>query len=254
MARFATGALCTILLTLGISCAYSRRGASSAPYVPTFDFAPPATAAPASAGVSLAIVDASYGSSEAWMTLAPFNGVPRQLGQDFQELLIARGFTTRGPFHVADEMTFPDRQSTDLILLSRLDITLNTTVASKEQFNIVGGNTMTLSGQLTVGGRVTIGLHESLSNERMWFKSIEVRRTPVTWLGTRVFAAGPVPQVDPNALINSDPGFANAVAKELEAIYLEVMQAAWNYLDPGEVQIVKQQSQEVRSRWVATRR
>ena len=242
------------LLAAGACTPPGRTAPAAAEYSPTFAFAPPASAAPGSAGVTFAIVNASYSSREAWTQTPLFGSFSAHLSSDFQQVLSARGFTTRGPYRSYDEMTYPDRQSTDLTLQPILEVTFaagNLTAHSK--FQLIGPNTCRLSGTLTVAGRVTLAINESLSNERMWFRSIDIARPPVPWEGTLEYAEvqrGSCPMEDPL----SDPGFKNVLARELEQTYRQVMQASWNYMDPGEMSVVKRQSLDVRGRWVATSR
>jgi hypothetical protein len=213
-----------------------------------FDYAPPSSAAPNSANVTLMIVSPAYSSSQAWNGAYPFNVFAQHLRDDFQEALTARGYTVRGPFASYQEATFPDKQSSDRAVEPELGVTLHISdVTAREKLNLLGPNTLSFSGFLTVGGAVKLSVHESLSNENMWVKNIEIRRQPVAWRGTRAYPKG---TVDPDFL--SDPGFRNALTTELNSVYQQIMKAVWDYMDPQEMALVKSQSLEVRKRWVST--
>ncbi len=245
-----------ILLLLLAGCAYSRGSVAPATYIPAFNYAPPVTAAPGSAGVRFAIVNPRFAPTNIALSgMEPFAGFSKSLSRDFQVLLAARGFTTRGPFPATEEMTYPDRQNSDLVLLPTIEVSL--AIPDKQthqQVNVIGPGTFTLSGTVAVGGRVTLALNESLSNERMWVRSIEVRRDPVSWTGSLAYNAqtSSPDAINATFLLQSDHAFANAVARELEQIYSQVLQTAWNYLDPSEMTVVKRQSLDVRARWVST--
>src|SRR5450759_5661524 len=43
--------------------------------------------------------------------------------KNFYEMMVAKGMNTRGPFGSIDEMTFPDKKGSDLVVLPELDLT-----------------------------------------------------------------------------------------------------------------------------------
>ena len=116
---------------------------------------------------------------------------------------------------------------------------------------ILGNNYYTYSGMITVGGRVNLAVLESLSRERMWVRNIDIPRTSVPFKGTKRFPEGTSTAVD-QSQFPEDPGFTAPLNAELAKAYQQVLQAAWTYLDPQEMRVVREQSQEPRKRWVAT--
>lgn len=232
------------ILIQGCATTSATKEGSSA-YVPSFDFTPPTTAAPGSADVVFAIVNASYAENQPWMQVWPFTDVSRNMGNDFQEIVSARGFNVRGPFATYDEITFPDKKASDLVLVPTLEIRLDIISPQvKKHINILGPDSYTVNGQAAVSGRVTLSLMESLSKERMWFKSVELQRTVVPFEGEKEYTAPPA-GVDP-----SDPGISKPLGTTMETFYKKVMQAAWNYLDPEEMKIVKKQAEEIKKKKV----
>lgn len=69
-------------------------------------------------------------------------------------------------------------------------------------------------------------------------------RTVVDWEGEKRYT-GPLRAVD-----LSDPGITKPLAKPMEEFYKKVMQAAWNYLDPEEMTIVRKQTEEIKKKKV----
>ncbi|MFH1096483.1 MAG: hypothetical protein V1749_03155 [Candidatus Desantisbacteria bacterium] len=65
--------------------------------------------------------------------------------RDFQELLIARGFTVNGQFRSYEEMTFSEKKGIDLLLEPILQ-----------------------------RGRRSLSIVESLSKEQIWIKNIDI--------------------------------------------------------------------------------
>lgn len=233
-----------------LGCAPQTRTAP-APAALNFHYAPPSRATPNSAGVSFAIVNAQYASGEHITRLPSFSEFSRHIGSDLAEALAAHGFTTRGPFGSYSEMTFPDKQSSDLTLQPNLEVSLTVSpLTPHEKINLLGPNYVIYSGTVSVGGRVSLFVNESLSNEKMWVKNVDLPVSSVPWQGVQKYnpQAGP----PPIEVLMNDAGFSGPVGQQLSAVYQQIMQAAWTYLDPSEMAVVKQQSQEARRRWVST--
>jgi hypothetical protein len=73
-------------------------------------------------------------------------------------------------------------------------------------------------------------------------KSLDVPETAIEYRGESEYQTAPQ-----GILVNSEPGFRNAVARALEEeMYGRVLQTAWDYLDPEEMQALKQQADEIR--------
>ena len=225
-----------------------------APAAPVFRYAPPEVSTPNSAGISVSIVNGRYTEPGRWTSTGPLRDFAMYLGSGFQELLAARGYTTRGPFETYEVMTFPDRQNTDLVLQPDLQVNVRVSgLKAERHIVLLGDNYYTYNGLVTVGGRVNLAVLESLSKERMWVRNIDMPQTTVPFQGTLRFPEGTSQAVD-ESRFPEDPGFTAPLGAELARAYQQVMQAAWTYLDPKEMSVVKQQSQEPRKRWVATTR
>jgi len=164
---------------------------------------------------------------------------------DFQQMLSSRGFTTRGPFGSYEELTYPDKKGSDLVLEPTLELTFDL-VSHKplEHVVLLGTNYYTMNGEVAIAGRVTLSILESLSKERMWFKSIDIPREVITFTGEDQYQA-PSSRPDP-----SDPGIIKspATSKALESIYAKIMQTAWTYLDPEEMRLIKKQAEEIKKK------
>jgi hypothetical protein len=213
-------------------------------YVASFNFTPPENAAPGSAGVAFAIVNARFTKDEAWTKEAPFTTFGGNLNADFQELLNARGYTVRGPFAMIDEMTFPDKKGSDLALQPTLELTFDPVAGSaklRDSTSLLGSTlgsakSYTAEVDYNVAGRVTLAITEPLSGERMWFKSVPVQ-------GTQIHLKYPA-----NASGQGQIDLAQSVelSQALDQAYANIMDAAWKYLDPGEMALVKKQGEEIR--------
>src|SRR6185503_16878903 len=108
-----------------------------------------------------------------------------------------------------------------------------------------GKSAYTGEGNLILTGRINLVVAESLSHEKMWTKSVDI---PPLTVRVEETASYSIPNVPIQQLIESEPSVYNPVAKALEMQYKSILDRANQYLDPDEMQIVKKQAQEIRSK------
>ena len=108
----------------------------------TFDYVPTAEAPPGSADVTFAIVGAKFmAPTLQQQTLALQQGIvlpsaapppplfqelTRNMTKDFGEVLTARGYTVKGSYRALDEMIYPDKEGSDLILTAQVKLSADT--------------------------------------------------------------------------------------------------------------------------------
>jgi hypothetical protein len=213
--------------------------------VPTFDFVPPSKTPTDSASIVFCLVAPSY--PDAWkeyLAYYPYDKFVKNMPLDFEEIISAKGFRMRGPFRTYDEMTFPDKKEGDLILTPKIEIDI-TPVGKVEQ----GKEFLTdvpfwkWKGQVNLSGRITISLNETLTNERMWTKSVELPAKSFTYKSpaSQQPITGPQP---------SDTEFGNLLAVQLQDYYTTTMDQVWKYLDPQEMAMVKKQARDLKEKKV----
>lgn len=214
-------------------------------YSPIFKYIPPENSSTGSAKVTFAIVGASYADNVKWTQEWPFPDFSERIALDFQQILSARGFTVRGPFKSYDEMAFPDKKGSDLVLEPKLEVKFEKVTTLKDKNIHLLFSTLdsyTLSGKGMISGRVTLSLLESLSKERMWFKSIELPPVNFDWISNKEYK-------DPNAYVENRD-ISKPLGQALENIYKQIMETSWKYIDPEEMRIVKKQAEEVKAKKV----
>lgn len=188
-------------------------------------------------------------------------------GASFNEVLIAKGFNTKGPFASRDEMTFPEKKGSDLLLYPEFDFQIQITGANFRADSSGGGGSdflNTLSGLgkkkkkrsaddsadeptrvgvcdvvLAIDGNLLFVAQEPLSGERMWIKRLDVTKGKDVIQGQR----GPVCNGGPMT-----PDVRDAWAKAHEAVYQASMKAFDNYVNGEEFQMLKRQSLELRAK------
>jgi hypothetical protein len=179
---------------------------------------------------------------------------------DFLALLSCKGFTTKGPFTSYEEMVFPDRVGSDLILAPELDLRVRVQsepVPPSFGSALLGAalrvNTSPdgakLKGQATISGRITLSIRESVTDTRMWTRSIEVPSETFEFVSAREYP--PTAAMLYDEIVTGDPAFLEALGPKLLAVYGKALSAAWNYTSPQEMRLVKSQSQDPRKRAVS---
>lgn len=258
-----------IVLLIAAGCETSAVPTSSAPRIaPLFDYTPPETADD-EVDITLAVVGTSFESP------APlFDQFAKNMSQDFLEALSARGYRVRGPYASYDEMTFPDKEGSDLLLsadfdfkvsLSGLQATGGSDTAVIDAIGagvglmgaIFGGGSAaveaanpdpdfyTFRGSVTVTPRISLVLSESLTQEKMWTKSLNLGTVEVSLEGTNNFEKS---QVTLRELLIREDQFYTDLGKQLEEKYREALRMAHQHLDPREVTAVSEAADPLRER------
>lgn len=240
---------------------------------PNYDFTPTPPCAPTgSAKLTIAVVSPRWQapSQASGAPGGPFVGYPTNSGvvyaepkvlldvapamrADFLELVSCRGYLAKGPFDSFESMVYPDREGSQLLLEPELQLDVDfSSLAALEKSMLKGlikqrGGTARLVGTATVGGRVTFGLKEPVTNTRMWARSIEIpsEAVPFTTEAEYPTVAG-VYQLK-FAILN-DEGLRRALQPRLEAMYRRIFSTADGYLDRKELATVGSQAMEVRKK------
>lgn len=203
------------------------------------------------------------------------NGVVKEmvsaLGATFNEILIAKGFNTKGPFVSLNDMTFPEKKGSDLLLYPLFDYQIElkpgnaktvpigpAPAPSSEGSSFFGGliksgepekkqppapvpTKTTCDVTLSVIGNVQFIAQEPLSGERMWIKRLDVSAASQTFSGQEGTICEGKNDAWPIEI-------KNAWAKAHELVYQSSMKAFDNYVNGEEFQMYKQQSQELRDK------
>lgn len=246
-------ALVTLIAVLTAGCVAPTVAPTAQRIAPTFDYTPAAGAEPMSANVTFAVVGSRF------ETPVPlFERFSSNMARDFAEILTARGFTIRGPFVSYDEMTFPDKENSNLVLSATVDFTPDTNgldlVPVPALLDVVDsllGSSRTsdqrynVKGTVRVEGRVTLVVAESLTNEKMWTKSVDIKPINVALEGVHVFGRAPSNLAE---VLQHENQFYTDLGKALASRYIEIMEKTHAYLDPREMALVDRQADSLRER------
>src|SRR5258706_11895849 len=166
-----------------IACTTSKQTSSTSPAVQRvpakFDFSPPSRAQAGAAGIAIAIVKPTYVGKNPEYFVPPFNEMASSMGNDFEELLTAKGFTMRGPFGSRDEMVYNDKVNSSFVLEIGIDVNPQynrkyTTTTKANWSGIFNPNSSAttssqrMNGEVTLGGSLVINAKSAQYGELIW--------------------------------------------------------------------------------------
>ncbi|MFN3329029.1 MAG: hypothetical protein ACK40U_09290 [Fervidobacterium pennivorans] len=232
-----------------MSCSSSKKATvdtTVARILPTFDYAVQKSAGVGTSDITIALVNPTYVSQNAAYALSPFNIMAKAMGNDFEELLTAKGFKIRGPFDGMGSMLFSDKKNSDFIFA--VEIALNQTGTSqyKQKRKIdwgaaIGGATdagiysYTYTGKGTIGGTLTITALSPSFGEKLWKKNIELRQVPYEFVGSIPWSNTQATFYDH---LQQDPVVHNVLVKQIERMYVETFKLIESQIDVEEMKTV----------------
>ena len=261
--------MCVFIL---MGCAAKTAGPSRETIV--FQYTPQSEASSGSANVTFAVVGTQLAKLVEPGQMQLPNQKPVKLladfastmTKDFIEVLGARGFGVRGPYNTYDEMIFPDKQGSDLVLTAEVLFSADTSRTVLKNKEVLGMSTeyYKIIGSVTVKYDVKLVVTESLTNERMWTKTINIEPFTIQlesqgaytlqYLAEHSMKYGKALQgkrdVPIGVILETEHKFHNDLGRALQKQYKEILGKIHTYLDPREMTVVKNQSLEIRKKKV----
>ena len=190
-----------------------------------FDYTPPGEAVPGSADATFAIVGTQFDTP-----IPLFKTFASNMTKDFEEILTSHGFGVRGPFMKYNDMTYSDKEGSDLTLTAEVEFSSDTSQIRYSSFKC----------------HVNLIVSESLTNERLLIRSVAI--TPFT-VNLRSRNAYSVRASLATLLVNENR-FYSDVSHALEAQYTEIMNKIYGYLEAKEMAVVTQSARDLRKKKV----
>lgn len=213
-------------------------------YTANFEYSPVTKALPGSGGVTFVVGNVVYQSDNKviWHSYPVFKNLEKSLKDDTSELLIAKGFSVRGPFESLDLMPYQDKKAVDLILNVAIEIS-NLELKDKVLEKTKDGSEF--KGKITGNSALKVELREPMTRELMWMKTIPMKLDiPFIWHYDRKTTAmlkGMMPLFEGALLMDQ-------VAKWLEQEYPKSMNTLSTLIDPEEMRVIKKQARELRTK------
>jgi len=244
--------LLPLVLLLGCTPMHQTPTAPPVQRIPAkFDFSPPSRAQVGSTGITIAIVKPIYVGKNPEYYVPPFNEMATSMGNDFEELLTAKGFTMRGPFGSRDEMVYNDKVNSSFVLEIGIDVSPQynrkyTTTTKANWAGILNPNapastsTQRMSGEITLGGNLVINAKSSQYGELIWKKNIALESSSFTYTGSVTWDGLPTMADE----LTKDNVVYNTLSAELEKFYMKALNLAWQQIDPDEMKTVAEQAKK----------
>lgn len=210
-------------------------------YNPNFDYTPQDRANPRSADITIALLNPVFADKNPNLRVQPYSTFIENMADDFEEMLIAKGFSLRGPFKNRDEMVYGDKKNSDIALEIRISLKDEGNLALKQQTNwsqMISKNAPNhykVSGTFYHFGNIIIEATDPFTGEKFWKKTIALPRKEIMAQGNKTWTGKPTPR----QLMSEDTGVYNPTAKALEEYYQEAIKTAYKHIDVNEMKMIK---------------
>jgi hypothetical protein len=209
-----------------------------APVATSFTFVPPATTATKNS-VSLAIV---YPEKKGYLTstrqdmASVFVSFLDSAKADIEKVMTAKGFTSAGIYSSLDEMTFPQKERSSLVLKPEISV----------EWNIQRGG-LGAPSQATMSGYVRFYFIEPMTKEKIEVKGFDL--PPIS----RTVQVGPVRRADGKFETNANGQIVSDISRNsavdlLNSFYASAFEKIWAQLDAREIVMMKTHADKLKSR------
>ena len=178
----------------------------------------------------------------------------RGLERDFSEIITAQRYGIRGPFESHSEMTYPDKEDTDLILFTKIVIQADHTNLYWVRY--VDDNTSTIAIRSSPPSSASLDvsfefhIYESLSKEMLWAKSITLEPLTIdlVYLHSGGVRYAGIPSFE--IMLEHDNAYHAAVGNLFDREYSNIIDRMIAYLHPKEMAQVNEAAKRVRAKKV----
>ncbi len=212
---------------------------------------------PASVKFTVGVVEPNYRDKLPLAYSKAIRSFSSSVGSGLDQVLIAKGMTTKGPYASLDEMPYPDKKGSNLVLTETVYFQLTEEEkgdAAIEYYSDNGKQVMCAvrKGRLTVEGWLNYEMREPLSGEKMWIKKFDLGTFERDYqVGVERYCKNTSdPWANP-IWVNGDVMFntkGDAFASVLGEIYPQIMDRAWTFINTEELLDMMGKIRELRDR------
>lgn len=220
---------------------------------PVFDYAPKGTGAPGSAGMRIALINPIF--AEHLSSVNPFQAMRKNMANDFEELLAAKGFKIRGPFEQFGELLYDDKLNSDFIFEVEVDLDFRSvdrkrrTVSEANWGKILNPYTNETSdtyymyeGQGAIVCNLILTAKSTNYGEKLWKKNISLPAVPFKYQGKAKWSSSNATLLDE---IRQDNSVFNEISKLLESQYSVIFDLVDRQIDVDEMKTVAAAAKKV---------
>jgi hypothetical protein len=232
-----------LLLSL-CSIVSSQKAIAQVRYAPTYTYEPKTREQVANTKIVIAVISPFFDGINTSSLLDEFKQFQKAMEGEIEELLVAKGYKTLGPFKTKDEMVFNDKKSSDFTLVVEIEWNGRLTRKLKKIFG--PGQFKTKKGELSVSRAISLTAFSNFSGEKLWKKRLTLDPISITWEGTKDLGK------DAQNLsfweeYKIDPALSEPLGKSLETTFVDVLDILWKQFDISEVRAITEQAKLERS-------
>jgi hypothetical protein len=160
---------------------------------------------------------------------------------DFSEMLIARGFTYKGPIDSYDELVYSDKRDNDLVMEVELYWETKGNYIKYSDITQYGGGIVRYyeaKGECTYQGKLNIYLSEPFTHTKVFAKSVKIPSTSFQVKSQKRYRS--LVELEKDVLYN------NTFDQNYEKTYKDILNTAWKHLDPREIETKKKEADEIK--------
>jgi hypothetical protein len=203
----------------------------------------------ASVPLTIAVVEPYYKDRVSAEYSKAIKSFSSHVGATLDEMLVAKGVTTKGPYGSLDELPFPDKKGSSLTLTQTVFIYISEKAVDRgyDYYETPSGTAMYLeveTYQMSVEFWINFEMREPLSAEKMWIKKLDLG------VLSEYYRTGYNTRYDPNVgYVRGKAVFSTktrAFADILNQTYQTVIRTAWTYLNTDEMLSLNEKVKEIR--------
>lgn len=226
----------------------SSRSVSVSKQTFTFDYTPTKSNKGGSTGMVVALIRPEY--AKTFTSRAElYNSFKTALGGDIEELIVGKGFNTKGPYLGYDEMTYEDKKIIDMAFLIEIapefkdnDGSWKSHLAIAEPGNYV----YSYKGTISLTGKINISGVEPLTRQKLWSKSVQIPNIENIPVETSTKYKRPLRGDE----VLLDPNIYNAIGNALQQQYSGILSKIEAHFSPEEFMSYSSQIKELKSKKV----
>jgi len=162
---------------------------------------------------------------------------------DFSEMLIARGFTYKGPLDNYDELVYSDKRDHDLVMEVELYWETKGDYIKSSDVNDLFDEGTTVryyeaKGECTYQGKLNIYLSEPFTHTKVFAKSVQIPSTSFQVKSQKRYKS--IVELEKDVLYN------NTFDRNYEKTYKDILNTAWKHLDPREIETKRKEANEIK--------
>lgn len=216
-----------------------------------FNYTPLVEGDTSSVDVTFTVANTFYKTSGGihWFASPQFANFSEAIREDLTKILKTKGFSVRGSYESYDLIPYQDKKAIDLLLLPTVELTVGLKDQKEHAENMwQPAADQVQTGNAEVRGRIILEIKEVATQELMWVKTMPFENfTFPYFIKVKFKEYERIKKSGFSGLYSYDPIF-NGMAIGVEEQYSDMMGTIDSLIDPEEMEIIKKQCQEIKSK------